>query len=59
MEYDRKENRRLSYKNKNKKANKDIIFEKKDKNRVQKAFKHKKQEIEQEEIWEQWEDEVY
>lgn len=59
MEYDRKENRRLSYKNKSKKPSKDVILDKKDQTRVKKAFKHKKQELEQEEIWEQWEDEIY
>lgn len=59
-EENRKENRRINFKQKNfKKVDKDYLFEKKDVQKSNKAFRHKKQEIEQEEIWQQWEDEVY
>ena len=55
-----KENRRINYKQKtHKKQDKDYLFEKRDINKSTKAFRHKKQEIEQEELWQQWEDEVY
>ena len=33
--------------------------EKHDKNKIKSAFKNKKRDLEEEEIWEQWQDEVY
>lgn len=55
-----KENRRINYKQKTyKKQDKNYLVEKRDVNKSNKSFRHKKQEIEQEEIWQQWEDEVY
>jgi len=60
MDNDRKENRRNSYKaKKSKNNNKDYIVDKKDRNKIQKAFKHRKLELEEEEVWEQWKDEIY
>jgi len=60
MEEDRKQNRRNSFKNKKyKTTNKDYIVDRKDQTKLKKAFKHKKIELEEEEVWEQWEDEIY
>lgn len=60
MEQDRKEYRRSTFKQKKNGKTKDqITSEKQDKNKIKSAFKHRKMELEEEEIWEQWQDEVY
>ena len=60
MEEDRKQNRRNSFRNKKYKTNnKDYVVDKKDQTKIKKAFKHRKIELEEEEVWEQWEDEIY
>jgi hypothetical protein len=59
MEEDRKENRRNNYKSKKNKASYDYSLERKDKQKIQKAFKHRKKQLEEEESWELWEDEIY
>tara|TARA_R100001163_G_C5012282_1_gene157776 strand:+ start:736 stop:915 length:180 start_codon:yes stop_codon:yes gene_type:complete len=59
MEQDRKEYRRTTLRSKKNGKDKDYSVDKKDSNKIQKAFKHKKRELEEEEMWEQWEDEIY
>lgn len=59
MEEDRKETRRASFKNKKQKTHKHGSAEAKDQLKLNKAFKSRKREIEEEEIWEMWEDEIY
>lgn len=60
MENERKESRRVSYKNKKRKLHdKDFILDKKEKYETKKNMKIKRQEMEQEELWEQWENEIY
>jgi len=50
-----KEDRRFHYKQKNsKKTNKGLASDVKDQNKVKKEFKNKKAEIEQDELWEDW-----
>ena len=59
MEQDRKEYRRNTIKSKKTVKGSDYSIDKRDKNKIKKAFKHKKRELEEEEIWEQWRDEIY
>jgi|TARA_Y100000385_G_C12782831_1_gene504246 hypothetical protein len=59
MEQDRKEYRRTTLRSKKNGKDKDYSVDKKDNNKIQKAFKHKKRELKEEEMWEQWEDEIY
>lgn len=59
MEEDRKETRRASFKNKKQKTHRYGSAEAKDQIKINKAFKSRKREIEEEEIWEMWEDEIY
>lgn len=59
MEEDRKEYRRNNFKAKKNKGNADYSLERKDKNKIKKAFKQRKKELEEEETWELWEDEIY
>lgn len=59
MEQDRKEYRRNTLKSKKNGKEQKYSVDKKDSNKIQKAFKNKKRELSEEEIWEQWEDEVY
>ena len=59
MEQDRKEYRRNTIKSKKTVKGNDYSIDKRDKNKIKKAFKHKKRELEEEEIWEQWRDEIY
>lgn len=59
MEQDRKEYRRNTIKAKKITKGKDYSINARDKNKIQKAFKNKKREIAEEEIWEQWRDEIY
>lgn len=57
---DRKEYRRSTFKQKRSGKTKDVtVSEKHDKNKIKSAFKNKKRDLEEEEIWEQWQDEVY
>ena len=50
-----KDDRRFHYKQKNsKKTNKSLASDVKDENKVKKEFKHKKAEMEQDELWEDW-----
>ena len=49
-----KEDRRFHYKQKNSKKDKSFVSENKDKNKIQKEFKHRKAEIKQDELWEDW-----
>ena len=52
-----KEDRRSNYKQKNsKKSNKELAAESKDSNKIKKEFKHRKAEIEQDELWEDWQE---
>tara|TARA_S200002703_G_scaffold20667_5_gene17106 strand:- start:75366 stop:75545 length:180 start_codon:yes stop_codon:yes gene_type:complete len=52
-----KEDRRSNYKQKSSKQNhKDIAVESRDKNKITKKFKHRKAEIEQDELWEDWQE---
>lgn len=60
MEQDRKEYRRTNFKQKKNSKTKDYrSAEKKDAHKIKSSFKHRKMELEEEEIWEQWQDEVY
>jgi hypothetical protein len=59
MEQDRKEYRRTNFKCKKNGKIKEKTSDKKDKHKIKQAFKHRKMEIEEEEIWEQWQNEVY
>lgn len=59
MEEDRKEYRRNNFKSKKNKGSADYSLERKDKNKIKKAFKQRKKELEEEETWELWEDEIY
>lgn len=59
MEEDRKEYRRNNFKSKKNKGSVDYSLERKDKNKIKKAFKQRKKELEEEETWELWEDEIY
>ena len=59
MEEDRKEYRRNNFKSKTNKGSVDYSLERKDKNKRKKAFKQRKKELEEEETWELWEDEIY
>lgn len=60
MEQDRKEYRRSTFKQKRSGKTKDHnSAEKQDNHKIKSAFKHRKRELEEEEIWEQWQDEVY
>ena len=59
MEQDRKEYRRNTLKSKKNGKEQKYSVDKRDSNKIQKAFKNKKRELSEEEIWEQWEDEVY
>lgn len=55
---DRKNNRRDSLsKKKSKHRNRDE-FDARDLNKIQKEFKHKKKELYQDELWEEWQDEI-
>ncbi len=52
-----KEDRRFNYKQKNsKKVNKDSVSDNKDREKIKKEFKHRKAEIEQDELWEHWQE---
>ena len=52
-----KEDRRSSYKQKNSRQNhRDVAIESKDRNKIKKEFKHRKAEIEQDELWEDWQE---
>lgn len=60
MERDRKENRRHNYKQKSfKKKHKDVDVDRKEQNKIQKAFKHKKRSIQDLESWDEWDNEIY
>lgn len=62
MDKDSKENRRSQFNKKNsseKSKDKDFILEKRGKTRMVRDYKNKKQELEQEELWEQWSDEIH
>ena len=59
MEQDRKEYRRTTLRSKKNGKDKDHSVDKNDSNKIQKAFKHNKRELKEEEMWEQWEDEIY
>lgn len=60
MDSDRKEERRTNFKSKKtKKTTRDYILDKKEKSGGRNVLKRKKVELDQEEIWEQWEDEIY
>lgn len=60
MDKDRKENRRINYNKKHfsKNKDKDFILEKKDTHKVVRDYKNKKKEIAQDELWEEWSDEI-
>jgi|TARA_B100000073_G_scaffold170853_1_gene141271 hypothetical protein len=52
-----KDDRRFNYKQKNsKKSNKNFVSDNKDQNKIKKEFKHRKAEIEQDELWEHWQE---
>ena len=59
MEQDRKEYRRNTLRSKKNGKEQEYSVDNKDSSKIQKAFKNKKRELSEEEIWEQWEDEVY
>jgi len=52
-----KEDRRSNYKQKNsKKSHKELAAESKDNNKIKKEFKNRKAEIDQDELWENWQE---
>lgn len=52
-----KEDRRFNYKQKNsKKVNKNSVSDNKDSEKIKKEFKYRKAEIEQDELWEHWQE---
>lgn len=55
---DKKNQRRDSIKHKKGKTKKFDDLEFRDQSRLRKAFKHKRTEIDQEELWEEWQDEI-
>jgi len=57
-ENDRKIQRRDSFKKKHLDARDDGIVESKDRNKLKKQFKQKKQQLKAEELWEDWENEI-
>ena len=60
MDSDRKEERRTNFNSKKTKmTTRDYILDKKEKSGGRNSVKRKKVELDQEEIWKQWEDEIY
>ena len=59
MEQDRKEYRRSAFKHKKDGKTKENAVERKDKHKIKTAIKHRKMELQEEEMWEQWQDEIY
>jgi hypothetical protein len=60
MDKDRKEHRRQNYnkKHSNKNKNKNFFIEEIDTHRMSKNYKSKKQQLKENELWEDWSDEV-
>tara|TARA_Y100001937_G_C6880010_1_gene224305 strand:- start:265 stop:444 length:180 start_codon:yes stop_codon:yes gene_type:complete len=56
MEQDRKEYRRSNFKQKKNGKSKDNLTNEKQEKKIKSAFKHRKMELEEEEIWEQWQE---
>lgn len=56
---DKKTQRRDNIKNKKGKTKRFDDIEHRDQSRLKKAFKHKRLEMDQEELWEEWQDEIY
>ena len=59
MDQERKEYRRNTLRSKKNIKDKEYSVDKKDSSKIKKEFKNKKRQLAQEEMWEQWEDEIY